>query len=244
MTTTTTTNDKPRAFVLSLTLQAMGHELTKEQALFLDAAQALKAEFMRRARVAQKDVERIAKHFLGLSQVQCKEAIRQLIESGIIALETSDNNRRTIHLTMKLKGLDRDEITDENAGVGKMIVPAEKDQSLRQQCESEEFARELLKNSGWNHDCHHLFSVPALMVLSTLRAMAVVNQLPMKQLRHLCEQAGMTNEEFSEGCEELDEKECVMFHRCSRTDKVIVFLMVEGDNSECITAEEAIEAVA
>lgn len=221
----------PRAFVLSRTIQALGHKLTATQAIVLDVAQVIRRQFMKRAAVSFRDLWRVAAAYHGLGKFETREAIADLVERGILIESIPEAGKlHTIKLAFKLKGLAADEVTEESAGIGSLIVPVVPDPAptLRERCESLVYRQELSERFKlFGAVC----SVEAAMVLTAISERAGIDQTDFLKLFKHCAANGLTAQTFRDACEELSALDAIEIFR-NRHSQVLVKVRNVVDSAE------------
>lgn len=232
----------PQAFILSKTLRAIGHELTERQAIILDVAQVIHQKFMKRTAVSVKMIIRVATHYHGISGADTDAVIEELKASGLLVEFTTDQDlKRCVKLTIKLKGLAADEVTEETAGLGyvepqKLPLP-----SLRDRCESAEFRRMFSQRFNWHPET--ICTVEAAMVLTAINERAGVDQVNFERLADFCISNGMTDREFRNACDELHALGAIEFYRTG-TQMVMVRMTLPADRATKLKPCEALETLA
>jgi hypothetical protein len=192
----------PPAFILSRTLQALGHPLTATQATVLDAAQVIRQQFMRRSPVNVCSLFRVLRAYHDVQKAEAIQALSELAALGILKeTPAAGGSPRTISLTLKLKGLAADEVTKESAGIGSLVVAPEPPPTVRELCESEDYRQSLceryLKPGA-------VCSVHAAMVLAEIVNRAGIDQADLTKLSAFFIEGLLTSEDFCSACEELE----------------------------------------
>jgi hypothetical protein len=111
----------PPAFVLSKSIAALGHELSEDERIILDAAQTLNMALMRGGAVRFHTLERTVVRFHGIERKVFRAAYNQLTKRGILLRDKSRIGVSLLRCAFKFKGLSDAEVTPENAGIGQLI---------------------------------------------------------------------------------------------------------------------------
>lgn len=221
----------PPAFVLSRTVETLGHELTETQAIVLDVAQVIRREFMKRASVLVTDLLRVTSAYHGIGKQEARKAIAEMVERGILIESRSEaGTHYSIKLAFKLRGLAADEVTPDCMGVGSLIVPAVQDPplTLRERCESLQYRQDLserFKLSG------AICSVEAAMVLTAINERAGIDQTDLGKLYGYFSKNGFTDVMFKAACEELSALDAIEIFR-SRHSQLVVRMRRVVDSAE------------
>lgn len=211
----------PPAFVLSRTVEALGHNLTTTQAIVLDAAQVSRRTFMRGSTVLVTDVLRLISAYHGIGKQEARKAIAEMVERGILTESRSEaGTHYSIKLAFKLKGLAADEVTEDSAGIGSLIVPLVPDPvpTLRQRCESLEYRQDLSERFKLSAA---VCSVEAAMVLTAISERAGVDQTDFLKLFKHCAANGFTAQTFKDACEELSALDAIEIFRNRHSQLVV-----------------------
>lgn len=229
----------PPAFVLSRTVEALGHKLTTTQAIVLDVAQVIRREFMKRASVLVTDLLRVTSAYHGIGKQEARQAISEMVERGILIESRSEaGTHYSVKLAFKLKGLAADEVTADCTGVGSLIVPAVPAPvpTLRERCESLEYRQDLSERFNLSGA---VCSVEAAMVLTAISERAGVDQTDFVKLFKHCAANGFTAQTFRDACEELSTLDAIEIFR-NRHSQLVVKLKRVVDSARLLRVADVV----
>ncbi len=116
--------DRPRAFVLSKSLAAIGQTLSPEECTLLDAAQTLNAMFHRGGGVRETILHRVLQEYHNMDRAVRNQIIASLAERGFLK-RTVEDRTKIMRSVFRFMGPANIGPETENPGIGQLIVKPE-----------------------------------------------------------------------------------------------------------------------